>query len=164
MSKTLAYVGIGSNLGDPVSNVQNAITHLDKIPHSQLAGHSSFYQTEPVSDIPQDDYINAVAGIETDLPAEKLLQELQNIEVVFLRKRDPSLRWAPRTLDLDIILFGNQVINNDRLTVPHPEMTERLFVLQPLLELAGDIDIPGMGNLKHLAASAPNIEINKIDC
>lgn len=160
----LAYVGVGSNLGDPVSIVRDAINCLNNMPDSQVTTHSSLYRSEAVSDIPQDDYINAVAGLETSLQPTALLLELQSIENAFYRRRDPALKWAPRTLDLDIILYGNQAIDNSHLTVPHSEMANRLFVLQPLMEIAGDIEIPGLGALRHLVASAPKIEINKIDC
>ena len=158
----LAFVGIGSNLGDPVSIVRDAITCLGDIPDSEVTTHSSLYQSEAVSDIPQDNYINAVAGIETSLQPTVLLLELQSIEAAFYRRRDPALKWAPRTLDLDIILYGEQTIDNSHLTVPHPEMANRLFVLQPLFEIAGDIEIPGLGGLQHLVDRAPKIEIKKI--
>ena len=164
MVLALAYVGIGSNLGDPVSIVREAITCLGHIPDSEVTTHSCLYQSEPVSDIPQDDYINAVAGIETSLQPTALLLELQSIEDAFYRQRDPTLKWAPRTLDLDIILYAEQTIDNSHLSVPHPELANRLFVLLPLMEITGDIDIPGLGSLQNLVDSAPKIEINKIDC
>lgn len=163
MDKELAFVGIGSNQGDPVSIVRDAITCLDHIPDSEVTNHSSLYQSEPVSDIPQDDYINAVAGIETSLPPTTLLLELQAIEDAFYRRRDPALKWAPRTLDLDIVLYGNHMIDDSLLTVPHREMANRLFVLQPLLDITGDINIPGMGKLQALIDRAPAIEMSKID-
>ncbi|MFV2032328.1 MAG: 2-amino-4-hydroxy-6-hydroxymethyldihydropteridine diphosphokinase [Gammaproteobacteria bacterium] len=163
MNKALAYVGIGSNQGDPVSIVRDAIACLDHISNSEVTRHSSLYQSEPLGDIPQDDYINAVAGLETSLPPTTLLLELQSIEDAFYRRRDPALKWGPRTLDLDIILYGNQSIDDSHLTVPHPGMAKRLFVLQPLLEITGDIDIPGLGGLQDLIDRAPAIEISKID-
>ena len=126
------YIGIGSNLTDPVSIVRDAITCLGKISGSELVKCSSVYQSEPVSDIPQDDYVNAVVAIKTDLQPTCLLLELQAIEHAFYRQRDPALKWAPRTLDLDVILYGNRNINDSHLTVPHPEMSKRLFVLIPL--------------------------------
>lgn len=164
IQRVLAYVGIGSNLGDPVSIVRDALICLDHIPDSQVKKYSSLYQSEPISDIPQGDFINAIAGIETSLQPTALLLELQSIEDAFYRRRDPALKWAPRTLDLDIILYGEHTIDNSHLSVPHPEMANRLFVLQPLMEIAGDIQIPGLGDLQHLVDSAPVIEISKIDC
>lgn len=163
MHRALAFVGIGSNLGDPVTIVRDAITCLDHIPDSEVTRHSSLYRSEPVSDIPQDKYINAVAGIKTSLPPTALLLELQSIEDTFYRRRDPALKWAPRTLDLDIVLYSNHMINDSHLTVPHREMANRLFVLQPLLEITGDINIPGLGRLQALIDRAPAIEMSKID-
>ncbi len=163
MDSALAFVGIGSNQGDPVSIIRDAISCLDNIPHSELTEYSSLYQSEPVSEIPQDDYVNAVAGIKTSLPPTTLLLELQSIEDAFYRRRDPALKWAPRTLDLDIVLYGNHIIDDRLLTVPHREMAKRLFVLKPLLEITGDIDIPGLGSLQKLIDKAPSIEISKID-
>jgi 2-amino-4-hydroxy-6-hydroxymethyldihydropteridine diphosphokinase len=129
---------------------------------SELVKCSSFYQSEPVSDIPQDDYVNAVVAIKTDLQPTILLLELQAIEHAFYRQRDPALKWAPRTLDLDVILYGNRNINDSHLTVPHPEMGKRLFVLKPLFEVAGEIYIPGLGSLNYLIGQAIPIEMHKI--
>lgn len=163
MYKELAFVGIGSNQGDPVSIVRDAISCLDHIPDSEVTSVSSLYQSEPISDIPQDDYVNAVAGINTDLPPTTLLLELQSIEDAFYRQRDPALKWAPRTLDLDIVLYGDHMIDDSHLTVPHHEIANRLFVMQPLLEITGDINIPGLGSLQELITRAPEIEMSKID-
>ena len=115
-----------------------------------------------MSDIPQDDYVNAVVAIRTSLRPTYLLLELQAIEHAFYRQRDPALKWAPRTLDLDVILYGNQVINDSHLTIPHPEMSRRLFVLKPLLEVSGDLYIPGFGSLSYLVSQAAPIDIQKI--
>lgn len=156
------YIGIGSNLTNPVSIVHDAINCLDKISRSELVKCSSLYQSEPVSDIPQDDYVNAVVAIKTDLQPTFLLLELQAIEHAFYRQRDPALKWAPRTLDLDVILYGNRNINDSHLTVPHPEMSKRLFVLRPLFEVAGEIYIPGLGSLSYLIDQATPIEMHKI--
>jgi 2-amino-4-hydroxy-6-hydroxymethyldihydropteridine diphosphokinase len=156
------YIGIGSNLTNPVSIVEHAIGCLDKISDSELVKCSSLYRSEPVSDIPQDDYVNAVVAIRTSLRPTYLLLELQAIEHAFYRQRDPELKWAPRTLDLDVILYGNQVINDSHLTIPHPEMSKRLFVLKPLLEVSGDLYIPGFGSLSYLVSQAAPIDIQKI--
>ena len=156
------YIGIGSNLTNPVSIVCHAITCLRDISGSKLVKCSSIYQSEPVSDIPQDDYVNAVVGIETDLQPTYLLLELQAIEHAFYRQRDPALKWAPRTLDLDVILYGNRNINDSHLTVPHPEMSKRLFVLRPLFEISGEIYIPGLGSLGYLIDHAPPINLRKL--
>lgn len=163
MKAELVYVGIGSNIGDSITIATDAINRLGDIQHCTLVQQSSIYRSEPVSDIPQDDYINAVALIETTLEPMPLLRELQTIEQAFNRQRDPALHWAPRTLDLDIILFGQRVMNDQYLNVPHHEMANRLFVLTPMLEISGDQLIPGLGSLQYLINKAPSIQLNKID-
>lgn len=159
MSFETVYVGIGSNMGDSPVTVRQAIACLSALSETKLEKQSSLYRTEPISDIPQSDYINAVVRLETKLQPTALLRELQAIEQTFHRQRDPALKWAPRTLDLDIILFGTHCIHNSYLTVPHPEMHNRLFVLQPLFEIEGDIHIPTLGNLQHLIKCAPDMKI-----
>jgi len=156
------HIGIGSNLGDSIAIVNDAINCLARISQTELTGRSSLYRSEPVGDIPQDNYINAVAVLETSQQPTFLLLELQAIEHAFYRQRDPASRWGPRTLDLDIILYGNRVINDSHLTVPHHEMHDRLFVLKPLLEVSGEMFIPGLGSLAYLIKKAPAIEISII--
>lgn len=163
MTAELVYVGIGSNIGDSITIASEAIKQLNGMAQCQLIEQSSLYLSEPVSDIPQDDYINAVALIETTLEPLALLLELQAIEQAFNRQRDPKLHWAPRTLDLDIIVFGQRVINDEHLTVPHPEMANRLFVLLPMLEISAKPFIPGLGSLQHLIDNAPLIKLHKIN-
>jgi 2-amino-4-hydroxy-6-hydroxymethyldihydropteridine diphosphokinase len=163
MTAELVYVGIGSNIGDSITIASEAIKQLNGISQCQLIEQSSLYLSEPVSDIPQDDYINAVALIETTLEPLALLLALQAIEQAFNRQRDPKLHWAPRTLDLDIIVFGQRVINDEHLTVPHPEMANRLFVLLPMLEISAKPFIPGLGSLQHLIDNAPLIKLHKIN-
>jgi 2-amino-4-hydroxy-6-hydroxymethyldihydropteridine diphosphokinase len=163
MPAELVYVGIGSNMGDSITIASEAIERLGGIVDCKLIQQSSLYQSEPVSDIPQDDYINAVALIETTLEPITLLLELQAIEQAFYRQRDPQLHWAPRTLDLDIILFGHRKVNDSHLTVPHIEMANRLFVLSPMLEISGDQYIPGLGSLQYLIDNAPSFQLNKIN-
>jgi 2-amino-4-hydroxy-6-hydroxymethyldihydropteridine diphosphokinase len=131
---TVAYVGIGSNLDDPRTHVLQALRELDELPHTRLVKRSSLYRSAPVGYQPQPDFINAVAQLETALPAERLLAELQEIEARHGRRR--SFANAPRTLDLDLLLFGNAEIDAPQLKIPHPRMHERAFVLRPLLEIA----------------------------
>jgi 2-amino-4-hydroxy-6-hydroxymethyldihydropteridine diphosphokinase len=157
------YIGIGSNLGDSIAIVHNAISHLSKISKTELTKSSSLYQSEPVGDIEQDDYINAVVELKTGLAPTDLLLELEAIEHAFYRQRDPELRWGPRTLDLDIILFGDRIIGDSHLTVPHPEMQNRLFVLKPLLEICGEKYIPGLGSLEYLIANAPTLKMTVVN-
>ena len=137
-----AYIGIGSNLGDAQGNVQRAILRLNKLPETRLSGQSALFRTAPIN-ATGDDYINAVARIETKLEAAKLLQELQAVEQEFGRER--PYHNAPRTLDLDILLYGQQHIRTESLTVPHPRLTERAFALIPLLQIDPFITIPGKG-------------------
>ncbi len=156
------YIGIGSNIGDSLTIVGSAIEHLRGLPKTDLLQHSSLYRTEAVSDIQQDDYINAVVLLSTALEPMDLLLELQAIEQAFYRQRDTAVKWAPRTLDLDIILFGARTIDDSHLTIPHAELQNRLFALQPMLEISGDLYIPGLGSLKYLVENAPNILIEQI--
>jgi len=137
-----AYIGIGANLGDARANVQDAIARLARLPGATLLAASSSYRTAPI-DSSGDDYINAVAHITTSLPAQALLQALHAIEAAHGRER--PYRNAPRTLDLDLLLYGDEQISSATLTVPHPRLTERAFVLVPLLELAPAIAVPGLG-------------------
>ncbi len=155
------FIGIGSNMGDSEQFIANAIECLSKLPGTNLVAQSSVYISEAVSDIPQDDYFNAVAAIETSLQPLSLLLELQAIEYAFYRTRDTDKKWAPRTLDLDIILYGKQYIDDSHLRIPHPEMQNRLFVLQPLFEITGDFYIPGLGSLQYLINNAPAINIKR---
>jgi 2-amino-4-hydroxy-6-hydroxymethyldihydropteridine diphosphokinase len=128
-----AYIALGANLGKPTHTVQQAIADLNQIPHTRVLKHSSLYQTAPI-DSTGPDYINAVAEIETFLSAPDLLAQLQMLELCAGRQRPyPN---APRTLDLDILLYGSAHIQSHRLTVPHPRMAQRAFVLHPLAEIA----------------------------
>jgi 2-amino-4-hydroxy-6-hydroxymethyldihydropteridine diphosphokinase len=131
---TVAYIGIGSNLDDPVRQVRAAFDELDRLPHTRLVKKSSLYRTAPIGHADQPDFINAVAQLETGLPAERLLAELQELEARHGRAR--SFPNAPRTLDLDLLLFGDLRLGSPALTLPHPRMHERAFVLKPLLEIS----------------------------
>ena len=158
-----AFIGIGSNLGEPLEFVKQAISSLRQLRLSTLSGLSSIYRSEPLGDLPQDDYVNAVVRIETELEPADLLLELQAIEQAFYRKRDPDNPWGPRTMDLDIILYGNHRLDDSHLTIPHPRFNERLFVLQPMAEIAGDFYIAGYGSLSYLLQQAPEMRLQRID-
>ncbi len=158
-----AFIGIGSNIGDSVTIVEEAIRAIGAIQHCSLSARSSLYRSEALGDIPQDDYINAVVKIETGLEPLALLLELQAIEHAYYRNRDEETRWAPRTLDLDIILFGNRVFEDSHLTIPHPHFAERRFVLEPMLEIDGDRFIAGHGSLSWLIDQAPALTMEKLD-
>jgi 2-amino-4-hydroxy-6-hydroxymethyldihydropteridine diphosphokinase len=131
---TIAYVGIGSNLADPRAQVLDALEELDRLPHTRVVKKSSLYRSAPLGYAAQPDFVNAVAQLETALPAERLLAELQEIEARHGRKR--SFPNAPRTLDLDVLLYGDAVLSLPALTIPHPRMRERAFVLKPLIEIS----------------------------
>jgi 2-amino-4-hydroxy-6-hydroxymethyldihydropteridine diphosphokinase len=137
---TVAYVGIGSNLEDPVRQVREAFDELDRLPHTRVVKKSSLYRSAPVGHAAQPDFINAVAQLETGLSAERLLAELQEVEQRHGRKR--SFANAPRTLDLDVLLYGNTRLDLPQLKIPHPRMHERAFVLRPLLEIAPQLGFP----------------------
>lgn len=137
---TTCYLGLGSNLDDPVRQVTRALEALNAHPAIRLASRSSFFGSKAIGPGVQPDFVNAAAKIETTLPPAQLLTALQTIEN--LQGRERSLRWAARTLDIDILLFGAQVINELDLQVPHPRIAERAFVLLPLQEIAPDLRLP----------------------
>jgi 2-amino-4-hydroxy-6-hydroxymethyldihydropteridine diphosphokinase len=140
---TLAYVGIGSNLEDPRLQVLRAFDELAEVPDSRVTARSSLYRSAPIGHAEQPDFINAVAALETKLAPDDLLAALQSIEVRHGRQR--SFPNAPRTLDLDVLLYADARIDEPGLVVPHPRMHERCFVLEPLLEIAPQVRIPGRG-------------------
>ena len=156
---TIAYVGIGGNLGDARATVEDALHRLAQLPHTTLSAQSPLYRTAPV-DAGGDDYVNAVAQLSTSLTPHDLLQALQGIEQAHGRQR--SYRNAPRTLDLDILLYGDLIIADDVLTVPHPRMTQRAFVLVPLLDIDPAIVIPGVGIAQKLRADVTEQPIHPI--
>ncbi|QOV78253.1 2-amino-4-hydroxy-6-hydroxymethyldihydropteridine diphosphokinase [Enterobacter asburiae] len=138
---TLAYIAIGSNLASPLEQVNAALQALGEIPQSRIVAVSSFYRTPPLGPQDQPDYLNAAVVLETALDAETLLDNTQRIELQQGRVRKEE-RWGPRTLDLDIMLFGHETINTERLTVPHYDMKNRGFMLWPLFEVAPDLIFP----------------------
>lgn len=145
-----AYIGIGANLGDARANVLDAFERLGRLPGAKLEAVSSLYRTAPI-DSSGDDYINAVVRLSTTLPAQSLLEALFDIEQAHGRER-PYYN-APRTLDLDLLLYGDEQIATATLTVPHPRMHQRAFVLLPLLELAPGVVLPGLGRAADFAPS-----------
>ena len=148
-----AYVGLGSNLDDPERQITRALTELAKLPHTRCIKHSRLYLSAPlgppVSLPAQPDYVNAVAQLDTGLSALELLRHLLEIEHRHGRVRT-SEQWGPRTLDLDLLLYGEQHHAGPSLTVPHPRLHERAFVLYPLAELDPDLKIPGKGAIQEL--------------
>lgn len=162
MPEHVAYIGVGSNLDGPVNHVRKAVNELERIPGIRRVASSGLYASPPMGPPDQPDYINAVAQLRTTLPPLALLDALQAIEQHHRRTRDGQ-RWGPRTLDLDVLLYGDRSMDDDRLTVPHPGLHERAFVIYPLLEVAGDIDIPGRGMLRALAARCPRGELKRLE-
>ncbi|HEX9171996.1 MAG TPA: 2-amino-4-hydroxy-6-hydroxymethyldihydropteridine diphosphokinase [Telluria sp.] len=156
----IAYVGIGANLGDAGANVADALVRLGAADAITLLGSSSSYRSAPI-DSSGDDYINAVACIDTDLTPHDLLAALHAIEQAHGRER--PYRNAPRTLDLDLLLYGDERIDTPALTVPHPRMHERAFVLAPLLEIAPDVAIPGRGLAREYMAGVAGQAIVRLD-
>ncbi|GAA0829694.1 MAG: 2-amino-4-hydroxy-6-hydroxymethyldihydropteridine diphosphokinase [Cupriavidus sp.] len=156
---TLAFIGIGANLGDGRQALKDAIVCLAQHAGITVLAKSSFYRTAPV-DATGDDYFNAVVKLQTTFSAPQLLRICHHIEDQFGRER--PFRNAPRTLDLDLLLYGDASINTEILTVPHPRMTERAFVLVPLLELSPAIEIPGAGRAADYLAGVQNQRIEKI--
>ena len=139
-----AYIALGSNLGDRQANIDGAIEAIASLPDTTIVRCSTIIQTDPVGPEGQGPYLNGVVHIQTSLPPRELLDELLNIEARFGRDRSNEQRWGPRTLDLDVLVYAAQVIDEPGLCVPHPRLHERLFVLAPLSEIAPDLSIPGI--------------------
>jgi 2-amino-4-hydroxy-6-hydroxymethyldihydropteridine diphosphokinase len=157
---TIAYVGLGSNLAEPRRQLERALTELDGIEGTRLVKASAFYRTAPVGYAAQPDFLNAVAQVETALAPERLLAALQGIEAGHERSR--SFANAPRTLDLDLLLFGDVVLDTPALKIPHPRMHERAFVLEPLVEIAPGARIPGRGAARELLQSCAGQQVQRI--
>lgn len=158
---TDAYIGLGSNLDGPEQQLRDAFVAINHIPGTTLSDVSSFYRSRPVGPAGQPDYINAVAHVVTTLSAVDLLHQLQAIEDRQGRTRE--VRWGPRTLDLDLLLYGDKVINEKHLVVPHPELRKRAFVLYPLHEIAPRIEIPGLGPLEQLLQQSSPDDLYRLD-
>lgn len=154
------YVALGSNLDDPIRQIQQAIRAFANIPQTQLLKTSRLFRNPPLPSIEQPDFINAVAELETTLNAHDFLLALQQIEQQHNKK--PIVHWGPRTLDLDLLLYGDQCINTPGLTIPHPELTKRNFVLYPLAEIAPDLQLPNGKFLRDLLTTCSNAELEVV--
>jgi len=157
----IAYIGLGSNLANPLVQVRQALIELESIPGTRVTARSSLYRTSPVGYLEQPDFINAVASVQTTLKPQALLAALLAIENRHGRRR--AMRNAPRTLDLDLLLYGEEVFDQDGLTLPHPRLHERAFVLAPLAEIAPEAVVPGMGRLQDLLARVDCNGVSRID-
>ncbi len=157
----LAFIGLGANLGDPREQVRAALAALGVLPATRLLRRSSLYLTAPVGHAAQPDFVNAVAMVETSLAPRALLEALLDIERRFGRAR--SFANAPRTLDLDLLLYDALRVHEPGLEIPHPRMHERAFVLRPLAEIAPDTEIPGRGALAPLLAACAGQAAEKLE-
>ncbi|TAN50675.1 MAG: 2-amino-4-hydroxy-6-hydroxymethyldihydropteridine diphosphokinase [Methylococcaceae bacterium] len=157
-----AYIGLGSNLQDPIAQIQRARRAIAQTAGMAELAFSSLYRNPPMGPADQPDYVNAVMAIATTLAPHALLGCLQAIEQRQGRARSGE-RWGPRTLDLDILLYGQQQLHSADLTIPHLGIAERAFVLLPLLEIAPDLTIPGKGALRDLAALLPADALLRLD-
>ncbi len=158
-----AYVGLGSNLGDPLAQLRRAVRALAALPGTRLCAVSPRYRNRPLGPADQPDYVNAVARLATDLAPRDLLAALQDIERAQGRVRD-GRRWGPRTLDLDLLLYGDEVIDEPGLRVPHPGLAERDFVVLPLARVAPPgLTVPGRGRLTALAARFDPAALIEVD-
>ncbi len=155
------YIGIGSNLDDPVAQVKEAIEELEVLPDTIMEARSSLYSSKPMGPQDQPDYVNAVVALDTLLSPSDLLQRLQRIEE-FQGREPGGEQWGPRIVDLDLLMYGKKVIDTDELKVPHPGMHERDFVIIPLAEIAGNISIPGHGLVTTLINTVENHSLKKL--
>ena len=157
----LVYIGLGSNLENPLQQIKTAINDLQAIAEIAIVSVSSLYQSPPMGPADQPDYINAVLALKTILNPHQLLDVLQSVEQLHGRER--KRHWGERTLDLDILLYGDQILDDERLKIPHPGMHERAFVLYPLAEIAPDVEIPGIGNLQEILPLCPQGDLQQVD-
>lgn len=157
---TAAYVGLGANIGDPRARIEAAVEEMKRMPGTKLCARSSLYRSAPQGFLQQPDFVNAVARLETGLSAQELLAALLAIEKRHGRER--SFRNAPRTLDLDLLLYGDETIDEPGLRVPHPRMHERAFVLAPLVELDPAVVVPGKGEVRALLEACASQRVEPV--
>lgn len=156
------FIGMGSNLATPIEQLQAATQALSLLPKTELVARSSLYASDPLGPADQPRYVNAVAELSTELTPLELLDALQHIEQTQGRVRKAE-RWGPRTLDLDMLLYGDQIIASERLTVPHYHMHARAFVLYPLAEIAKDLVLPNGQPLSEWLAACPFVGLERLD-
>jgi len=156
----IAYIGLGSNLQDPHGQLRRAFADLEGLPDTHVVAKSSLYRSAPIGLLDQPDFVNAVAKISTALKPQELLKLLLHIEHQHGRER--SVRNAPRTLDLDVLLYDEVQLHEHGLTIPHPQMHLRAFVLQPLLEVSPDVSVPGVGQAQGLLQACEDQVLEKL--
>ena len=148
-----AYVGLGANLGDREATIRRAVALLDDLEDLKVVGVSTLRETEPWGPVEQPAYLNGAVAVETELDPRELLDALLDVERRLGRVRDDEKRWGPRTIDLDLLLYGDLVLDESGLGVPHPRLHERRFALEPLADLAPDAVVPGRGTVAELLRS-----------
>ena len=158
-----AYIGVGSNLDDPVSQVMAALDGLGRLPDSRLVAVSGLYRNPPMGPQDQPDYVNAAAGVLTQLSPESLLAALQTLENRQGRIRTQGDRWGPRVIDLDLLVYGTCELQRPGLNLPHPGISERNFVLFPLRDIAPRLSVPGQGVVEKLARQLNADSLHAID-
>ena len=160
MTATDAFIGMGSNLAEPSVQLARALVGLAALPDTELVAQSPFYRSRPVGPQDQPDFINGAVWLRTNLPPLILLDHLQRIEQAHGRER--SKRWGPRTLDLDLLIYGHETVSGPRLTVPHPQLPNRDFVLQPLLDLNPTLVLPDGTGIAALRLRCPDNQLRKL--
>ena len=160
-SGVVVWIGLGSNMGQAADQVEQAIAALTDAPGLELTARSSLYRTAPVGNVDQPDFINAVVRASCRIGCYVLLEALQEIENRFGRTRDGE-RFGPRSLDLDLLMYADQTVSSPQLELPHPRMHERLFVLEPLTEIEGDITVPGRGRLSVLRQACLDQRVQRL--
>ncbi|WP_417546604.1 2-amino-4-hydroxy-6-hydroxymethyldihydropteridine diphosphokinase [Marinobacter sp.] len=158
--RTDAFIGLGSNLQEPAAQLARAVAELAALPDTTLIAQAPFYTSSPVGPQDQPDFVNGAVWLSTGLEPHALLDQLQAIEQAHGRER--LSHWGPRTLDLDLLIFGNHVLNDDRLSVPHRELPNRDFALQPLLDLKPDLTLPNGTAIAALRAQCPDNRLRRL--
>lgn len=157
-----AYVALGSNLDDPRSQVERAFEALAQLPRSRLVARSALYRSPPLGPVEQPDFVNAAAGLLTQLDAAELLRELKALETA-LGRAVPVERWGPRRIDLDLLVHGTTQVQQPDLHVPHPGIAERTFVLAPLCDISPSLTVPGVGRVSSLLAGLDASGLERMD-
>lgn len=156
-----AYVALGSNLDDPCRQVDRAFDALATLPDTRLVARSPSYRSPPLGPVSQPDFVNAAAGLLTRLAPRALLDALKSLEAA-LGRESPVVRWGPRRIDLDLLVHGAARVEEQGLSVPHPGLAERAFVLLPLADIAPDLEVPGIGRVRSLAARVDSQGLERI--
>lgn len=160
MALTDAFIGLGSNLQEPTAQLAGAVVRLAALPETELVAQSPFYRSKPVGPQDQPDFVNGAVWLRTSLSPIALLDHLQAIEQAHSRQR--LQRWGPRTLDLDLLIYGHQTIDHPRLTVPHPELEQRDFVLQPLRDMNPELTLPDGARIADLLVRCPDNRLRRL--